>query len=107
MPQPKRRTALWGAVAGACVYGILAANIIAVGVRDGGEGRVGALLTLIVVSLPVSVVGVLLGHASVGQLVFLALLGVGQWTVFGYLLGRWLGRRAAAKRSRQARVDSA
>jgi hypothetical protein len=94
---PKRRAALWGAIGGACIYGILAATIITRGVRLGGEGRVGAMLALIVCGFPATIVGVLLGRATVGELAFLALLGVGQWTVVGYLLARWLRRRAAAR----------
>jgi hypothetical protein len=90
----RKRAVLWGALVGACVYAAVAATIVVVGVRGGGEGRISAMLALMLTGLPLTLFGLALGRATLADLVLLAIIGELQWTAVGALFGRWLDRRA-------------
>ena len=98
--RPRQRSgALRGAIAAACLYGSLATVLIVLGIRTGGEGQIGVMLWLTLTGLPMTLFGLLaFDHAGVRDLVIITLIGELQWTVVGAYLGRWVGRRIAARR---------
>jgi hypothetical protein len=72
----------------------VAATLVALGAHFGGEGRVSAMLALILTGLPLTLLGLAFDRGTLADLVILAFIGELQWTVVGALFGRWLDRRA-------------
>ena len=104
-PSPQKGGAFRGAIVAAILYGALAACLIAVGIRSGGEGQIGVMVWLVLSGLPLTLFGLAFDHARVSDLVVIAAIGEVQWVVVGALIGHWLARRFA-KRSRVSREVS-